>query len=176
MKFMTKIIKTMAAMAIFSTALTFGCSNGNNNMQDEDGTTVSESAGEHSREGNGTKEGEESGNELTLKDTYDHVRNGARLVMNFDTSSNSFLGYIENTTENTLENVRVEVHLSNNLELGPTNPVSLNKGERRNIQLMAPGNDFSGWTAHPEVGSGTEEGHSEEGSAEHDGREGGEHN
>lgn len=173
---MTKIIKALAAVAIFSAALTFGCSNDNNNKQDEDSTTVTESAGDHNREGNGAKEGEESGNELTLKDTCNLVRNGARLVMHYDTATNSFLGYVENATEKTLENVRVEVHLSNDLELGPTNPVALVKGERRNIQLMAPGNDFTWWTAHPEVGSGTEDGPGEEGSGEHDGREGGEHN
>ena len=63
---------------------------------------------------------EESNVELTLNDQYDKVRNGARLILNYDAQSNSFKGTVENTTNETLKRVRVEVHLSNGKELGPT--------------------------------------------------------
>lgn len=54
----------------------------------------------------------ESGTQYALNETYDNVRNGARLILNYDAESNSFIGTVENTTKKTLERVRVEVHLS----------------------------------------------------------------
>ena len=134
------------------------------------------------------EEGEESGTELALNETYDQVRNGARLILTYDTQTNSFIGTVENTTDETLKRVRVEVHLSNGKELGPTPAADLAPGEKRDVQLIATSTDFDGWTAHPEVGEG-EHGsgggrgeHDAEGDSEHDGEEGehdgeeGEHN
>ncbi len=112
------------------------------------------------------EEGEESGTELALSETYDEVRNGARLILAYDAKSNSFNGTVENTTDKTLKQVRVEVHLSNGKELGPTTPGDLKPGQRRDVKLRATSKDFDGWTAHPEVGSG-EHGH-DEGHGEHD--------
>ena len=66
---------------------------------------------------------EESGTELALDDTYDAFRYGARLYLIYNAQRNSFDGFVENTTETTLKQVRVEVHLSNGVELGPTTPV-----------------------------------------------------
>ena len=74
--------------------------------------------------------GEESSTELTLNETYDNVRNGARLILAYDAQSNSFKGTVENTTDETLQQVRVEVHLSNGTELGPTTPVDLQPGAK----------------------------------------------
>jgi hypothetical protein len=118
---------------------------------------------------------EESGVELARDETYDQVRNGARLVLSFNPDNNSFNGFVENTTGETLERVRVEVHLSNGVELGPTTPVDLAPGEIQDIKLSAKNFEFDSWTAHPEVGgSSTENGH-REGEDEH-GQEGeGEH-
>ena len=118
---------------------------------------------------------EESGVELALDETYEQVRNGVRLVLSFNPDNNSFNGFVENTTGETLVRVRVEVHLSNGVELGPTTPVDLTPGEIQDIKLSAKNFEFDGWTAHPEVGgSSTENGHSE-GENEH-GQEGeGEH-
>jgi hypothetical protein len=118
---------------------------------------------------------EESGTELALDESYDKVRNGARLRLSYDAESNIFVGSVENTTGNILKQVRVEVHLSNGTELGPTTPTDLNPGERIEIRLEATNDVFDGWTAHPEVGEGGgEHGHSEGGN-EH-GQEGnGEH-
>ena len=98
---------------------------------------------------------EESTVQLALTDTYDSVRNGAHLIMSYDAATNSFRGTVENTTGAILPQVRVEVHLSNGVELGPTSPVDLLPGETRPIVLQAMGPPFDMWTAHPEVGSST---------------------
>jgi len=138
-----------------------------------------EGRSEHDRDGDGHhgEEGEESGTEFALNETYDEVRHGARLVLAYDAESNSFQGTVENSTGETLERVRVEVHLSNGRELGPTTPADLGPGEKRDVKLTATSNNFDGWTAHPEVGSsehGHEGEHGRECRGEHD-RDGGEH-
>jgi hypothetical protein len=130
-----------------------------------------EGYGEHDRDGDGHhgEEGEESGTALALDESYDEVRNGVRLILAFDAQSNSFNGTVENTTDNTLKRVRVEVHLSNGTELGPSTPADLDPGKKRDVKLTATSKDFDGWTAHPEVGSSEHGGG--EGHGEHD-REG----
>lgn len=166
---MHHIQRTLAVIAIVLAVVIGGCSNeaGTDKKHDSDGPTVSR--GEHDRDGAGHDgaEGEESGTELALNETYDNVRNGARLILAYDAQSNSFRGTVENTTNETLERVRVEVHLSNGKELGPTTPADLGPGQKREIKLTAASKDFSGWSAHPEVGR------SEHGSEEHGGEEGG---
>ena len=116
---------------------------------------------------------EESNIELALNEQYDKVRNGARLILAYDAQSNSFKGTVENTTTETLNQVRVEVHLSNGIELGPTTPGDLAPGEQREIELVATSTDFTAWTAHPEVG-GSEYGG--ESNSEHDAEGDSEHN
>ena len=111
--------------------------------------------------------GEESGTMLALDEGYDSVRNGIRLVMSWDAAANAFSGSIENTSDADIQQVRVEVHLSNSVELGPTPTVSLAPGETRAVRLDASGQDFEGWSAHAETGSGE---HSGEGEGEHGGR------
>ncbi|MFC1544201.1 FxLYD domain-containing protein [Gemmatimonadota bacterium] len=112
-----------------------------------------ERSGEHGGEHSGD-EGEESGTQYALNQTYDNVRNGARLILSYEAQTNSFIGTVENTTEKTLERVRVEVHLSNGMELGPTTPVDLKPGEKRAVKLTASSTDFEKWSAHPEIGGG----------------------
>jgi len=107
---------------------------------------------------------EESGTELMLDESYDAVRNGARLVLTYDAQSNSFNGFVENATDESLKQVRVEVHLSSGVELGPTTPTDLGPGERLEVNLAATDEDFDRWTAHPEVGGGE---HGEEGEGGH---------
>ena len=121
---------------------------------------------------------EESGTELALDETYDKVRNGARLILKYNAENNTFAGTVENTTDETLKQVRVEVHLSNGKELGPTLASDLKPGEKKDVTLKATSTDFDGWTAHPEVGSGEHSNgehrdseHDQEGNGEHD-REG----
>jgi len=137
-----------------------------------------EGRGEHDRDGQSHhgEEGEESGTEYALNENYDETRHGARLLLAYDEASNSFQGTVENTTGEVLERVRVEVHLSNGRELGPTAPADLKPREKREITLTATSTGFEGFSAHPEVGN-REHGHGEKhGEHEHDGGEhGGEH-
>ena len=128
--------------------------------------------GEGGTEGGGS-EGAESGgggeegsgaNALALDETFDQTRNGARLVMAYDPAANTFNGTVTNTTNNTLTRARVEVHLTNGVELGPTTPVNLAPGQSVAITLDATGGPFTGWTPHAEVGSGEGGGSSGEGS------------
>ena len=118
---------------------------------------------------------EESNIQLTVNESYDAVRAGARLILTYDAQSKSFKGTVENTTNSTLQNVRVEVHLSNGTELGPTAPIDLLPGAKMDVQLAAAGETFDRWTAHPEVGTGGSggEGGSSEGTGEHSSGEGG---
>ena len=121
---------------------------------------------------------EESANQLTLAETYDHTRKGARLILDYDAASNTFKGTVENTTNAVLQQVRVEIHLFNSQgpnptdpELGPTPPVDLSPGQKIPIELIAVNEPFDMWVAHPEVGPSSGGG---EGGGEHAG-EGGEH-
>ncbi len=102
---------------------------------------------------------EESAVQLALTDTYDHTRNGARLILNYDAATNTFKGTVENTTNAALPQVRVEIHLFNSQgpnppdpELGPTTPVDLAPGQKIPIELIALDEPFDMWVAHPEVG------------------------
>ena len=111
------------------------------------------------------EDGEESAQQLGVNDTYDNIRAGVRLILSYDAEANAFTGTAENTTDATLEQVRVEVHLSNGTELGPTTPTDLAPGQSIPITLPATSESFDTWSAHPEVGAGGEG----EGEGEHDG-------
>ena len=92
--------------------------------------------------------------------------------MNYDAAGNAFTGTVENTTANALSNVRIEVHLSNETELGPTTPVDMAPGEILAVSLPSTQASFTGWVAHAEVGGG--EGGGEHGpGGEHGGQPGG---
>ena len=108
---------------------------------------TSEEGDEH---GDGGEEGEESGEYIGREDTWDATRRGARLVLSFDATSNAFVGTVENTTQQTLCAVRVEVHLSTGTELGPTERTDLSAGETTVVELPTEGEMFDTWTAHPE--------------------------
>ena len=104
---------------------------------------------------NGDEEGSGT-NQLAPDDTFDAVRGGARLVLNYDAAGNSFRGTVENTTNNILTRVRIEVHLSNGAELGPTTPIDLAPGAVAMVDLPSTAAAFATWVAHAEVGSGSE--------------------
>ncbi len=125
---------------------------------------------------------EESAVQLTLTETYDHTRKGARLIMSYDAATNTFKGTVENTTNAVLLQVRVEIHLANSQganptdpELGPTPPVDLDPGQKIPIELTAVDEPFDMWVAHPEVGpsSGGAEGGGEHAGGGEGGAEGG---
>ena len=101
-----------------------------------------------------TEEGEESGETLSPADTYDHVHKGVRLTMAYHRASSSFIGAVENVTDKIIKNVRVDVHLSNGAELGPTDPKSLAPGEKSGVKIEAAGQVFEWWKAHVESGPG----------------------
>ena len=119
---------------------------------------------------------EESSVRYGLADTYDNVRNGARLVISYDAATDAFTGTVTNTTGAILSQVRVEVHLYDGPvtvdELGPTPNVDLQSGESHSVTLPVGGHSFTEWVAHPEVGPSS--GGSGEGGGEHgQGGEGG---
>jgi len=117
--------------------------------------------GEHGGGERGGKHGgkgeEEGGKRLEKSQQWNATRRGAHLVLSYDESSQSFKGMVKNTSKKTLSDVRVEVHLSNGVELGPTKRTNLKPGATMNVELSAAGHRFTWWTTHPEHGN--EEGH-----------------
>ena len=162
------IVGSLAAVSVL-----LGCATGANPGAEETPAAVStargageESPGERGPGGEsgsesggvagGTGSEEASGANLAPDETFEAVRRGARLVLNYDGASNAFTGTVKNTTAGILGNVRIEVHLSNGTELGPTTPVDLAPGQVMDINLPSTTAAFTGWIAHAEVGSGAE--------------------
>jgi len=183
----TNIFLMLALSTILVATIISGCSGSPGNIEGSGGEAgesghsemVGEGGGEHGSEsglGAGeiseaghTESGGETGsgvNALALNETYDVVRSGARLILAYDVQSNAFIGTMENTTSSTLTQVRVEIHLSNGTELGPTPRTDLAPGEIMNITLPATSQTFDSWSSHAEVGSGDGDGESGTGSAE----------
>ena len=104
----------------------------------------------------GSGEAAEGGNVnmLGINQTHDETIAGARLRLAFDPAANAFVGTADNTTNQTLTRVRVEVHLSNGTELGPTTPTNLAPGQTLRLTLPSTAAPFDTWSAHVEVGSG----------------------
>ena len=107
--------------------------------------------GEHGGEAGHDEEGEESGVYIGIAETWDVVRNGARLVLSFDSEASAFVGTVVNTTERQLCAIRVEVHLDSGTELGPTARVDLPAGQTTSVTLPTEGEAFESFTAHPEM-------------------------
>ena len=71
---------------------------------------------------------------------------------------------VENTTDATLQNVRLEVHPSNGVELGPEVVGDLAPREMVDVFVPVETPDaFDGWTPHAEVGPGSGEAGGEHG-------------
>ena len=142
----------------------------------DEGRGESHEGGSEGREFRGSADGEEAGRAYALDETYDEVRGGARLILTYDTTNNTFSGTVENTTDDVLQSVRVEVHLSNGVELGPTTPIDLAPGEQADVMMDAANMVFDSWSTHVEVRLGEHSSRSEvcpvnegsgEGSGEH---------
>lgn len=118
--------------------------------------------------------GEESGKMYTKTQTYKMEKHGVKLVLKYDKAETAFIGTMVNVSKKTAEKARVEVHLSNGVELGPTKPVNLKPGKTAKVKLSAKGQKFEKWNTHAEIGS-NEHGHGEGGEKGHSEREGGEH-
>ena len=139
----------LAAFALLLALAFTGCLDGSESGEHDEGSESGEHAegsesGEHD-------DGEESGTQYALGETFDEVRAGARLVLSYDSDANAFTGTVENTTGDTLRRVRIEVHLSNGIELGPTTSVDLAPGQMTEVTLPATSQPFISWSAHPEV-------------------------
>lgn len=167
-----KEFKLLTALGIIFFILTPVFASGQSDEKRGEHSSASEENSEHSRDAEGGGEGEESGTKLKLSDTYDFVRNGSRTILKYDSVENQFYGTVENISGNSLSRVRVEIHLDNGIELGPTKAVNLGAGKKTNIVLKGSSKAFSSWSPHAEVGTGegstggenSEGGHSEEGS------------
>lgn len=157
-------VRLSLAFALLGALVVGGCSGGAVAHGEEHVAEHGSAPGEHGGEGveGGEESGEESGAEYARDATFDEVRKGARLTLAFDAKTNAFVGTVENTTEKPLEKVRVEVHLSNGIELGPPPAADLVPGEMRDVRLEAGGKSFDKWSAHEEVGS-SEHAHGESG-------------
>ena len=127
-----RTVLMVALAAVLAVAMIGGCTamtGGGERPEAEGGS--GEGGNEHGARGerggseNGSEGGEEGGRMLALDETFDEVRKGARLILSYNAGANEFSGTVENTTSATLEQVRVEVHLSNGVELGPTTPQDL---------------------------------------------------
>lgn len=177
---MIKTIKLIAA-AIVLTGLVSSCSN---EPKSDNSKETSVESHEHSEDyehthdaGDGGEGGEEDGTQFGKSDIYDVVKKGTHLVLSFDEENNAFIGTVENTTNKMIENVRVEVHLSNGIELGPTKPVDLEAGAETEVKLEASEKAFETWSTHAEVGNsehsheGGEGEHSYEGHSHEEGDE-----
>ena len=183
-----QIVGAMLGMGVLiGCAVDTGITEGRNSEHTTASQEVSEhgageSSGEHGGrtegvEGSGSRSGseEDSGAMLAPNETFDMTRSGARLILNYDAATNSFKGTVENTTNSVLTRVRIEVHLSNGTELGPTTPVDMAPGQVLAVDLPSTQSSFIGWVAHAEVGGGVGNESGSEAGGEHGsgGREGG---
>ncbi len=129
--------------------------------------------GEHRRDKGGDRRGEEAGTELKKYETYNVTKRGVKLILRYNKKSNSFEGTMTNVTNRMIKKARVEVHLSNGTELGPTIPVNLKAKSSKSVVLKATKKGFATWSTHAEVGGnehgakGRKEGHGKEGRGEH---------
>ena len=95
----------------------------------------------------------ESGRRWAPTETATETRSGVELVISYNSSTEWFDGTVTNTSDVTVTNVRVEIHLSNGTELGPTPRVDLGPQESRPVKLDASGQNFTWYSVHVEVGS-----------------------
>ena len=113
-----------------------------------------EHGGEHGSEGEQGEESGESGIRYGVAETAQETRSGVCLELRFDAATETFTGTVVNTAAEPVSWVRVEVHLSNGVELGPTPRISLVSGETSSVRLAAAGQGFETWTTHVEIGEG----------------------
>ena len=107
--------------------------------------------GEEGGHDEGGEEGEEPGIYIERGETWDMVRRGARLVLSYNAERDAFVGRVENTTNERLCAVRVEVHVGGGPELGPTARTDVPAGGTIEVLLPAEGASSETWTAHPEL-------------------------
>ena len=156
---------------------------GKNHVKEGKGEHSNKERGEHARDKGEDGEGEEDGTQFTKTQTYDVTKHGVRLILKYNSLTNVFEGTMKNTTSKTIERARVEVHLSNGIELGPTKPMTLASKTKIPVILKATEKFFKTWSTHAEVGNNEHgansergEGHGEGEKGEHGNERKGEHN
>ena len=102
---------------------------------------------------NGLTEPGEPGTRWNPDETAAETRSGVTLVLSYDPARQRFDGTVTNTTNSIVINVRIEIHLSNGSELGPTPGMSLNAQESKPVTLDASGQNFDWYSVHVELGS-----------------------
>lgn len=102
---------------------------------------------------NPTSHNEESGTQYGIGDTCYEVKNGLRLIIAYEDSTDSFVGTVENVSSELIADVRVEIHLDSGTELGPTTYTDLEPEQITNIILEVNGEAFVTWEVHAESGT-----------------------
>ncbi|PCE66579.1 hypothetical protein B7P33_04585 [Sediminicola luteus] len=108
---------------------------------------------EHRRDKGEAREGEEEKAELSKTAVYDVTKKGLRLYLAYNVTTNAFEGYLENMGTKAIKKARVEVHLDNGIELGPTPSHNLSPKQKLPVNLKASRKPFKLWSAHAEQGS-----------------------
>ena len=165
----------MNKMKIFSASLFLlgmflaGCSSRQKAEPAVEAEKLEAAKGLHKADKHGEDEGEEDGTMLGQDEVYDVVEKGIHLVLKYNKEVKAFQGTVENVSDELQTHVRVEVHLSNGMELGPTVQADLEPGEKRNVLLGPVTEEFEGWSSHAEAGDHE---HSHEGEHGHSHGEG----
>ena len=133
-----------AVVAALALAVALGCG---------DGPTEPSGLEQHGAEGGG--ESGEGGTRYAPSDAARESRGGVDLEMRYSAGAAEFTGTVTNTTGATVRDVRVEIHLSNGVELGPTARRELAAGEVAAVRLDATGQTFTWWSVHVELGAGS---------------------
>lgn len=97
----------------------------------------------------------ESGTQYQLSETARESRSGVDLVLRYDPPNETFTGTLTNTTSTPVADVRVEIHLSNGVELGPTPRITIGPGETSPVELDARTQSFNMFSVHIEIGPGS---------------------
>ncbi len=105
--------------------------------------------------GNSSTEPGESGTQYQLSETARERRSGVDLVLRYDQPNETFTGTLTNTTGAPVADVRIEIHLSNGVELGPTPRIVIGAGESSPVELDARGQSFTAFSVHIEIGPGS---------------------
>ena len=77
---------------------------------------------------------------------------GSSWLMGFEQGAERFSGTVRNMTSQTVRDARIEIHLSNGVELGPT-PVEGDAGDTLPVELDARGQTLDWSSGHVEPGS-----------------------
>ena len=106
-------------------------------------------AGEAGNEGG---EAGEPGALCAMSETARQSRSGVDPARSFDRATASFAGTVTNPTAAPVAGVRVEIHLSNGVEPGPTPLLTLNPSQASPVARDARGQEFTTWQVHLEIG------------------------